>query len=61
MVLNSLLDSEAGFQKDTNQVTILSKNKENIKTPVMSKELLAIQLLDRIGSLLENKFDNTDV
>ncbi|WP_339676424.1 bifunctional phosphopantothenoylcysteine decarboxylase/phosphopantothenate--cysteine ligase CoaBC [Cyclobacterium marinum] len=61
VVLNSLLDSEAGFQKDTNQVTILSKNKENIKTPVMSKELLAIQLLDRIGSLLENKFDNTDV
>ncbi|WP_339902192.1 bifunctional phosphopantothenoylcysteine decarboxylase/phosphopantothenate--cysteine ligase CoaBC [uncultured Cyclobacterium sp.] len=61
VVLNSLLDSEAGFQKDTNQVTILSNNKERIKTPVMSKEMLAIQLLDRVGSLLENKFDKSDV
>ncbi|MDO6439951.1 bifunctional phosphopantothenoylcysteine decarboxylase/phosphopantothenate--cysteine ligase CoaBC [Cyclobacterium sp. 1_MG-2023] len=61
VVLNSLLDSGAGFQKDTNQVTILSKNNERIKTPVLSKEMLAIQLLDQIASLLENKFDNTDV
>ena len=61
VVLNSLLDSEAGFQKDTNQVTILSKNKERIKTPVMSKEMLATQLLDRVCSLLENKYDNSDV
>jgi len=55
VVLNSLLDPEAGFEKDTNQVTILSKNGGKIKTPVLSKEMLAIQLLDRIASILENQ------
>jgi phosphopantothenoylcysteine decarboxylase/phosphopantothenate--cysteine ligase len=53
VVLNSLLDPEAGFQKDTNQVTIISKDKEKIKTPVMSKEKLAVQLLERIERILE--------
>lgn len=61
VVLNSLLDPEAGFQKDTNQVTILSKEKESIKTPVLSKEMLATQLLDRVSSLLENKINTTVV
>ena len=59
MVLNSLLDPEAGFQKNTNQVTILSKGKEKIKTPVLTKDKLATQILERIASILENqKYNN---
>ena len=59
VVLNSLLDPEAGFQKNTNQVTILSKGKEKIKTPVLTKDKLATQILDRIASILENqKYNN---
>ncbi|EPR65128.1 bifunctional phosphopantothenoylcysteine decarboxylase/phosphopantothenate--cysteine ligase CoaBC [Cyclobacterium qasimii] len=61
VVLNSLLDPEAGFQKDTNQVTILSKNGEKIKTPVLTKDMLALQLLDRIGSILENQKASNNV
>jgi len=55
VVLNTLLDPEAGFQKDTNQVTILSKNGEKIKTPVLTKDMLSIQLLDRVVTILENQ------
>jgi phosphopantothenoylcysteine decarboxylase/phosphopantothenate--cysteine ligase len=55
IVLNSLLDPEAGFQKDTNQVTIVSKDEKKIKTPVMSKEKLAVQLLERIERIMDKK------
>ncbi|MFO7825782.1 MAG: bifunctional phosphopantothenoylcysteine decarboxylase/phosphopantothenate--cysteine ligase CoaBC [Cyclobacterium sp.] len=58
IVLNTLLDPEAGFQKDTNKATLILKNGEEIKTPVMAKEELAKIILDKLETLLgatENK------
>ncbi|SEJ19987.1 phosphopantothenoylcysteine decarboxylase / phosphopantothenate--cysteine ligase [Cyclobacterium xiamenense] len=48
IVLNSLLDPEAGFQKDTNQVTFFSGNEKSEKTPVLKKDELASLILDRV-------------
>ncbi len=44
LVLNDLNDSDAGFQKDTNKVTVLSKA-ESIAFPVLSKEETAQAIL----------------
>ncbi|SHM54707.1 phosphopantothenoylcysteine decarboxylase / phosphopantothenate--cysteine ligase [Cyclobacterium lianum] len=52
IVLNSLLDPEAGFQKDTNKATLIFKSKEEIKTPVITKEALAKIILDHLESLM---------
>ncbi|WP_162341452.1 bifunctional phosphopantothenoylcysteine decarboxylase/phosphopantothenate--cysteine ligase CoaBC [Cyclobacterium salsum] len=48
IVLNSLLDPEAGFQKDTNQVTFIDKTGKSQKSQVLKKEELASKILDKI-------------
>ncbi|NHE58386.1 bifunctional phosphopantothenoylcysteine decarboxylase/phosphopantothenate--cysteine ligase CoaBC [Cyclobacterium plantarum] len=58
IVLNTLLDPEAGFQKDTNKATLIFRNDEAIKTPVMTKEKLAKIILNQLETLIgttENK------
>jgi len=53
IVLNSLKDTGAGFQGDTNQVTFFFRDKKAVKTPVLSKVEVASLILDEIETLLE--------
>ncbi len=46
IVLNSLRDSEAGFGKDTNKVTLLSAEGEEILFPAKTKREVAADILD---------------
>jgi phosphopantothenoylcysteine decarboxylase/phosphopantothenate--cysteine ligase len=48
IVLNSLNDNGAGFGYDTNKVTILKKNGEKIKLPLMSKKDVAKKIVNEI-------------
>lgn len=52
IVLNSLKDDGAGFGTTTNQVTLLTKNKDPQPFPLMSKTELAKQLIDRLETEL---------
>lgn len=52
IVANSLKDEGAGFQTDTNLVTILSRD-EQIKVPLMDKTKVAEQILKTIKERIE--------
>lgn len=52
IVLNSLRDKGAGFQGDTNKVTILKHNNEPIQYPLKSKRLVAVDVVDHLVSFL---------
>jgi phosphopantothenoylcysteine decarboxylase/phosphopantothenate--cysteine ligase len=58
IVANDLTDPVAGFEVDTNLVTILYPSGETIKLPVMSKKELAGILLDRVNAILKTKRGN---
>lgn len=51
IVLNSLKNPLAGFNKDTNQVCILKKNGEELEYPAKDKREVAKDILDQIESL----------
>ncbi|MGB9696507.1 MAG: bifunctional phosphopantothenoylcysteine decarboxylase/phosphopantothenate--cysteine ligase CoaBC [Ignavibacteria bacterium] len=56
IVLNSLRDKEAGFEKDTNVITILSRSGEVEKYNVMSKYKVANVILDYyVKKILKNE------
>lgn len=46
IVLNSLNDQGAGFQKDTNQVTFFDKNNKEVKFELKSKSEVATDIVD---------------
>lgn len=48
IVLNSLQDKEAGFQKDTNKITILQKNGEAVSYEAKNKSEVAKDILNFI-------------
>ncbi len=48
IVLNSLRDKGAGFKKDTNKVTLITKDNKVIPFPVKSKKEVAIDILKHI-------------
>ena len=48
VVLNSLNDNGAGFETDTNKVTIICKNNESTNFELKSKEMVAIHIVDQI-------------
>jgi len=48
IVLNSLNDKEAGFGKDTNKVTLISKKGETIPFPAKMKSEVASDIIDMI-------------
>jgi phosphopantothenoylcysteine decarboxylase/phosphopantothenate--cysteine ligase len=48
IILNSLNDNGAGFAHDTNKVTLFEKDGKVTAFPLMSKEELATQLVDKI-------------
>lgn len=52
VVLNSLRDKGAGFQKDTNKVTILKHNADPIQYPLKTKRLVAVDIVDQLVSFL---------
>lgn len=52
VVLNSLRDKGAGFQGDTNKVTILKHNSEPIQYPLKSKRLVAVDIIDELVAFL---------
>lgn len=47
IVLNSLRDSGAGFQYDTNKITIID-NKGSVSYPLKSKKEVAVDIIDRL-------------
>ncbi len=51
MIVINKLSTKTGFNTDTNQATILFKDKESIQTDLLSKENLAILILKEIASL----------
>lgn len=52
IVLNSLEDAGAGFQCDTNKITILSRQGEQTVYPLKSKEHVAVDIIEKIESIL---------
>ena len=53
IVLNSLEDKGAGFQCDTNKVTILDKQGESRTFPLKRKEEVASDIIDKLSTLLK--------
>lgn len=51
IVLNSLQDAGAGFMTDTNKVQVISAQGEQVPFPLMSKDALAVKLIDALISL----------
>jgi len=51
IVLNSLQDAGAGFQHNTNKVTILDKSGNVVKFELKSKSEVAVDILDQIQKL----------
>ncbi|MCX5892068.1 MAG: hypothetical protein NTW80_03690 [Deltaproteobacteria bacterium] len=52
IVANDVTRKDAGFAVDTNQVTILSRQGEPERLPLLSKEEVAERILDRVAELL---------
>lgn len=55
IVLNSLNDSGAGFQHDTNKIAIIDKQGNNVKFELKSKAQVAVDILDYLNKLLYEK------
>jgi phosphopantothenoylcysteine decarboxylase/phosphopantothenate--cysteine ligase len=51
-VANDVTRKDAGFAVDTNQVTILRRQGEPERLPLLSKEEVAELILDRLAELL---------
>src|SRR5690606_17136852 len=54
IVLNSLNDSEAGFQKDTNKITIINRQEELLPFAAKPKAEVAADILEEIVKLISN-------
>lgn len=50
IVANNLKTEGAGFEKDTNVVTLITQNEE-VSLPILSKEETAVRILDKIIAL----------
>ncbi len=55
IVVNNPNVPGAGFEVDTNQVTLVDKRGRTEKLPLLSKEEVAAKILDRVKSLLRKK------
>ncbi len=53
IVANDVTRKDAGFAVDTNQVTILRREGEPLRLPLLSKEEAAERILDLVAELLE--------
>jgi len=52
IILNNPLEKGAGFDVDTNIVTLIEKNKKPLKLPILPKSEVARHILDRIVKLM---------
>ena len=55
IVLNSLRDKGAGFQGDTNKVTIIKHNIDPIQYPLKSKRLVAVDIIDHLSDMIRSR------
>lgn len=55
MVANPAGDEDAGFEVDTNRVTLLEPDGTSRELPLMSKADVARRVLDRVGEILEEE------
>ncbi len=53
IVLNSLNDKDAGFQVDTNKITIIDKNNNQQFFELKSKQEVAVDIVNKIKSILK--------
>ena len=53
IVLNSLKDAGAGFRCDTNKITIIDKEGETIAYPLKSKQEVAVDIVNKLATLLK--------
>ncbi|MDD3686148.1 MAG: bifunctional phosphopantothenoylcysteine decarboxylase/phosphopantothenate--cysteine ligase CoaBC [Bacteroidales bacterium] len=53
IVLNSLNDSGAGFNTDTNKITIINNKDEIFRFELKSKNLVAIDIIDKLEEILK--------
>ena len=52
IVLNSLQDKNAGFQHDTNKITIIHKSEKVIKYPLKTKTKVAEDIVNEVVEIL---------
>ena len=55
VVVNDAREPGAGFGVDTNRVTLLGRNGKEEVLPLMSKEAVADEILDRVETLLRER------
>ena len=55
IVLNSLRDKGAGFNVDTNKITIINRSGETSNYPLKSKEEVANDIVNTLASLWEQQ------
>lgn len=55
LVANDATEEGAGFEVDTNRVTLLTPGKPHEELPLLSKDEVAEIILDRVTSLLESR------
>ncbi|MDO4855361.1 MAG: bifunctional phosphopantothenoylcysteine decarboxylase/phosphopantothenate--cysteine ligase CoaBC [Limosilactobacillus gorillae] len=55
IVANDITKAGSGFGKDTNQVTIISRDQDPVEWPQMSKRAVAEHLIDLIGQRLTER------
>jgi phosphopantothenoylcysteine decarboxylase/phosphopantothenate--cysteine ligase len=60
VVANSLVTPGAGFAGDTNVVTLLGKDGVAKELPCLSKDEVAVRIVDRLAALLRSAEDSKD-
>ena len=52
IVLNNILNADAGFSSDSNQVKIIKADQKIIDIPLMLKTDIAVKILDEVEKLI---------
>jgi phosphopantothenoylcysteine decarboxylase/phosphopantothenate--cysteine ligase len=58
IIANDISGKNSGFEVDKNQVTVLIKGGKKIEYPVLSKEEVAVKVIDQLGIQLKLKQDS---
>ncbi len=59
IVANDISGTATGFEVDKNQVTMLIKGGEKIELPVLSKDEVAVKIIDQLVKQLRIAVENT--
>lgn len=52
---NDVNQPDSGFQVDTNEVTLIAREDEAVRLPLLSKEEVAERILDLVAGLLAER------